>query len=168
MADDPYTAVVDGLWALLESKECFTDLVRVSNRIKFTGTDRSPIKREVGEGDLIEVRVLPVTCTPHPERTSSGESEDVTFEIQVSTGDQRIDAGVFPIHWAIKKALVDVHAYLRTNVTFGDDDNQIVNSVEVESGRFGVSQADLNRGIKGWSAIHSIRVKLWHANAWLA
>ena len=165
-AADPYTAVVDGLWALLESKDYFTDLVAVSNRIKFTGSDRSPIKREVGEGDLIEVRVLPVSCTPHPERTSNGETEDVTFEIQVSTGDQRIDAGVFPIHWAIKRALVDVHAYLKTNVTFGG--NNVVNSVEVEAGRFGVSQADLNRGIKGWSAIHSITVKLWHANAWLA
>jgi len=64
--------------------------------------------------------------------------------------------------------LVDVHAYLKENVIFGDDDNNVVNSVEVEAGRFGVSQADLNRKIKGWSAIHSITVKLWHANAWLA
>lgn len=165
MADDPYTAAVEGLWALLESKEYFTDLVGESNRIKFTGANRAPVKAVAGEGDLIEVRILPASSEPHAERTSSGESEHVTFEIQVATGDQRIDARIFPVHWAITRALNDVSAYLIANVTFSG--NSVVMDAEVESGRFGVSQADLNRGIKGWSAIHSIRVKLWHANAWL-
>ena len=97
MVTDPFSLVYDRLWTLLEVHKGFTDLVRLKNRIKFSGTDRSPLKDEVLTADLPELRLICSRMTPHIQRTSSSGSVEMTFEVQVSTGDQRVTELLFPV-----------------------------------------------------------------------
>lgn len=151
--------VIEAFWALLEASEAFTDMVPVSNRIKFTGLDRDPIKRAVSTSDLPEVRVLPVSSLPHPWRTSCSHSDLCQYEVQIATGDQRVSEYLFPLKWIVFQSLWSMESYLRENVVY--ESANIVRLARPVSVRTGVSQADLNRGIRGWSAIWAAEVELW-------
>jgi hypothetical protein len=101
---DPITQVHDALWSLLEAHTPFTDTVRNSNRIKFTGASRSPDKDTHSSGDYPEVRIIPVGSSPHIQRTSSSSTLVKSFAIQVSSGDQRANI-LYDLEWEIYRAM---------------------------------------------------------------
>ncbi len=156
---DPYSTLIDALWMLLDESAEFCALVPPGNRIRFTGRDREPIKEEIGSGDLPEVRLSISSTAPHPFRTSSSHSDTVTVTLEVSSGDQRLDAYHLPLYWVVYKALANVEKRLRERVKW--EGQNIVRLAKPVSVSHGVSQADLNRGIIGWAAIWSLEVELW-------
>ena len=143
---EPLTQVYEALWSLLNASSEFSRLVKLQNRIAFTAAD------------LPEVRLIPTELTLHQGRTSSSTSVELTFELQVATGDQRLDVELFPLAWAIIKATSNWQATMAAltwqSVAF------VVQTLLSEA-QIGVSQADLNRGIKGWSSIWK-----WTALTW--
>lgn len=156
---DPYTLVHDGLWAVLEDNTDFTTLVPELNRIKFSGTNRSPIKDKITTADTPDVRISMKMLTIRESGTSNGEFDRVQFNIELATGDQRLTARAFPIVWAIRQAL------------FAGDD--ILNAIEfnaktswilcAEPGNvdFGIANDAENRGIVGWAAVASVEFQLF-------
>lgn len=167
---NPYDALLDGLWRLLEQSQEFCELVRPANRIRFDGDDRDPVKPQVGTADLPEVRIVLVSGVSGPTRNTSANAETVTLQIQVSSGDQRFSgpggAEHTRLRWIIYRAMTEADASLRASVQFNDF--QCVQRVEAKQIQDGVSQSDLNRGIKGWSALWSIEVIMWYPRTWFA
>lgn len=157
---NPYDAVVRGLWQMLEANADFCALVQPGNRIKFLGEEgRDPIKVEVGSADFPEVRIVETTNTPHPHKTSSAHRDTVSYEIQVSTGDQRLDEYHNALRWIVFQVMANMEKWLRKHVTF--DGANIVQEARPVSCRSGYAEVDLNRGVKGWAAIWSVEIGIW-------
>ena len=106
-ARDPISLVYDALWEMLESREALRSMIRLASRIRYTGRDRSPEKSVVNTADLPELRLYPAGTIPHVQRTSNSSSLLKAFEVQVSTGDIRVDAALFPIEFEVLRAFTD-------------------------------------------------------------
>ena len=158
MSSDPFSLVHNALWTLLERHKGFTDLVKSGNRIKFTGANRAPIKDPILTADLPEVRVTPVGGASQVQMTSSSTKVIKKWSVQVSTGDQRVDAVMFPVEWEILRALND---YVSTLTALQWNSKPFVKLCRVTDISEGVSQQDLNRGIKGWSVVWACEVQMW-------
>jgi len=165
--DNPYQPVVDALWAILEAYPEFVAAVRPGNRVKFcgTGASRSPIKTEISTADLPEVRIVLTGSRPGSHASSSGYEETVTFEVQVSSGDQRLDAGHLDLRWMVFQAMFNLESRLRDLVVWSGD--KIVKTAKATGTRDGFAQADLNRGIVGWTALWACEVGIWFQRAML-
>ena len=156
---NPYDALLETFWQVLESDTDFCSVVPSGNRIKFMGADREPVKRDISEADIPEVRVIVTGSAPHPKRTSSSHSDTVTLEIQVSSGDQRFSAMHNPLRWILFRALRNIEDELRRRCFWnGENPVKLAKPTQV---RDGVSQSDLDRGIKGWSAMWTCEIELW-------
>lgn len=163
MATDPYTLVHDGLWAVLEANTDFTTLVPELNRIKFSGTNRSPIKDKIATADTPDVRISMRVLTIREGGASNGEFDRVQFNIELATGDQRLTARAFPIVWAIRQALFAGDATLAA-IEFNSKTNWI-SCAQPGNVDFGIANDAENRGIVGWAAIASVEIQLFFSKA---
>lgn len=159
---DPFTLVYDALWELLEAHEGFTDLVRLRNRVKFSGADRSPIKETISPADVPEVRLVCVGGTPHIQRTSGSSSCTKVFEVQLASGDQRYDESLFPVEWEIYKALSKWQITLQGLLWRGKPFVKLVRPV---GSSIGVSVLDMSRGIGGWTSVWAVEAEMWFTTA---
>lgn len=159
--DDPLTIVYNALWDLLEDDADFTSLVSVNNRIKFVD-DESPMKNQAITADYPEVRIVSVGTRPHLLRTSSGSSMVKQFAIQVLTGDQRLDAKLFPLEWTIYKVMNrGIPALLE--LTY--DGRKFIKNLKATTVSDSFMYAQLNPHIKGWTSIWSCEVEIWFRNS---
>lgn len=156
--NDPFTLVYNALWSVMENWPPFVGMVRVGNRIKFSGELREIIKEEVSTQDLPEVRLITMDAVPHLQRTSNSTSTLMALMWQVSTGDQRFDAMLFPLKWEMLRAMSGWEAVLGV-LTWND--KVFAKLYRPQTAADGELQADLKRGIKGWSIIWSCTVELW-------
>jgi hypothetical protein len=163
---DPLSQVYDGMWAMLRAHQGFNDLVRVGNQINFSGDARNPLKAEITDTDLPEVRIIPAAANEsHLQVTSNTGHLTQRFEVQVSTGDQRVDtkdeaginSAVYPVVWEILRAMSGWSAVLRA-LTWGE--RTFVTLAKPTALSIAVDQSDLNRGIIGWSAKWTYEVQL--------
>lgn len=160
MPVDPFTEGYTALWALLENHAGFTGLVRAGNRVKFTGNKRDPVKQEVQEADLPEVRLVPAGSVIHLWHTSNGSSAVQHYSAQLATGDLRLDAALFPVKWEIVKALSKSDpAHYVNGYWLGLAHVKKVGPVH-ESTQ-GILDAELNRGKPGWAEVLRISVEHW-------
>ena len=155
---DPIVQIYYALWDLLEAHQPLANLVKIGNRIKMSGDKRDAMKKEVGESDLPELRLLPVSSTPHTQRTSNTSSIIKRFRIEISTGDQRVDMGLFIIEWEIFRALANWAPTLQALTWEG---KKYVVLARPTAEKDGFSQKDLARGIKSWSSVWECEIELW-------
>lgn len=102
---DPFTLVYDGLWELIEKHGPLNDLVSLGNRIKRTQSNR-PLKRRKQDADLPEIDIMPGGNDEFNAFGASGASDATqTYLIQVATGRQRVDSGVFRVKWELLRAM---------------------------------------------------------------
>lgn len=167
-SSDPFSLVYRALWSMLESHTGFTGLVRTGNRIKFSGAGRDPMKSEILSADLPEVRIVPAGGPPMLMRTSSSGSVVKRFQIQIATGEQRTDQteSLFAVEWEIIKAMHGWEAVLGAlEITIGEGESAVdvafVKRCTAGEISEGVTDTDLNRGIRGWSAVWSCEVEMW-------
>jgi hypothetical protein len=156
-AENPFIQVYDALWDLLESHKDWAELgIPIGSRIKYRGVRRSPQKSEISTADLPEIAIVPLTTTPHVQRSSSSMMVIKRFGVQYVTGEQRIDT-LFAIEFETHRAMShwpDVlkvltwkshpfcHFFRQTDVTDGMDQQQAM------------------RGIAGWVAIWACEVHM--------
>lgn len=159
---DPFTKVYAAIWGLLEKNADFCKLVDVGNRIRLDGDDRRPNKREVSTRDLPEVRIVPTQLVPHAQRTSNSSTCELRLEVQVSTGDWRVHEQLFPLEWAIYRALVNWELELKSLTWNNRPFVQVAQSLGVNVGR---SESDIERGIQGWAGVWACMVDLWFNTA---
>lgn len=166
---DPLTLVYDEVWAYLETKSAFTTLVRASNRIKFSGGSRTPQKDKVSTFDLPEIRLIPVAMSFEDIRNSSSTSFFTqTLEFSIATGDQRLTENdmIFETQFTLIRCLVDVNAALK--LLTWPTTQRFIGNVQVQGSQIGTSEADLNRGIKGWSSLVQLEIEYYFQTSDLA
>ncbi len=159
---DPYSKVIDGLWQLLEAKKGFIEAFRPANRIKYTETSRDPVKEQISDTDTPEIRIIVARSSPNEQRSSNTTFDLATFEIQVTSGDQRLDYRHLPLKWLIFRAMVNAPAALATLTWNGKAFVLLPQAATVDEG---VAERDLMRGIIGWTAIWAINVQMQFATA---
>jgi hypothetical protein len=85
----------------------------------------------------------------------------VRFEIHVSTGDQRLDHLHLPLKWGMLRALEKARStWTQVNAGLKFEGKNFVTDARVTGITEGVSNYDLNRGIKGWAAIWALEVQM--------
>jgi hypothetical protein len=143
---------------MLEARADFVGLVREGNRIRFdSSSDRSPIKGNVSTADLPEVILTSVGGTLNLIDTSSTSKVTRIYQFIISTGDLRLSEYLLPVEWAIFRAM----ANWRTELTALEwNGRRFVKHLRVTTGSEGESNPELNRGIKGWSALWTIEVDM--------
>ncbi len=157
MADDPFTQTLDKIWDLLESHTGFTDLVRLGNRIKVSGTNPDPYKPRPQSADLPEVRVEPEGGKVELFATSSSSRATQDYAVSLVTGDVRVNKQLFPLKWEMMKALSKSGDNLGLS---------FVTKVRVREVGESVGQED-HRVKRAWSGKWIISVEMWFANSQL-
>ncbi len=165
MSVDPFSLVYERLWEVLESHAPFRRAVREGNRVKLSGRDRGPLKKEVAPADLPEVRIIANSITLGLNNTSSSSRMTVVYEVGIATGDQRLTASVFPVLWETIRAMSQEELTTRLAELEWDGTAGFVKRVTVGPAAIGVTDRDLNRGVAGWSSLLSIETDLWFARS---
>ena len=96
---NPIKKLYDALWEMLDDSTELKELVKPGNQLKWM--ENHTWKDQILDADLPEIQIVPVTVTPHLQRTSNMSSMLEQFAIRVATGDQRIDKNLFDIRWAV-------------------------------------------------------------------
>ena len=155
---DPMSKVYDALWTMLENHSGFAGKVKIGNRIKYSGENRDPEKQEILDGDLPEVRIIPVSGDPHLQRTSNSSSFIKMFELQITTGDPRVDAAALPVEWEVYKGFSTWEVAVKA-ITWHE--MHPVNLCRLISVAEGASEKILARGHLGWAALIRFEVHFW-------
>jgi len=156
--ENPFNMVLQALWAMLLAHPAFVRDVKENNRIRFDDpSNRDPLKDAVQAGDLPEVAIGTTAATANIMETSSTSMCKRTYTIMVSSGDLRYTEILGRVEWYIwcamagwKKSVASLQWRKKTFV-------KVVNVASVASG---LSDAERNRNIKGWSAVWSITVEM--------
>jgi hypothetical protein len=165
MSADPFSPVYIALWQMLEEHKPLAAMVKVGNRIRFAGPDRSPLKAEIQTADLPELRVVPAGGSTLTERTSSSGTCSKRFVIQVATGEQRIDVdlGLYRIEWEVLRAMHGWKTRLAALSWNGHAGYVIL--CRLAELTEGVQYQEDNRGIKGWIGLWACEVQMAFATA---
>lgn len=156
---DPYTLVTRRLWQVFDAIPEFSSAVKRGNRISSLG-DRDPIKDEVMDGDLPEARIVPVGNSPIAKATTTSVFDVKTFELQISSGSQALDERHYPLQWAVFRAMAKERRSLDQLKELTWRGQPFVIRCQPAAWREGVSEIDLNRGIKGWAGIYAVEVEM--------
>ena len=153
---NPISQVQSALWTLLEDNSDFTTLVPVGNRLKFDGTDPAPEKDEVSRGDLPEVRVRPVKWKGMMQHTSNSSFAELVFAVEIATGDRGV-LSMFDTVFAVWRAL---HAWQATLGVLEWNSKTFVHGCRTLDADLDLDNKELNRRVRGWSAVWLGRIKM--------
>ena len=157
---DPFTQTMDSLWTLLEAQALFTTHVGAGNRIKLQSTtDEDPLRRMNSTTDQPLVLIAP-SGGQEDEQNHSFDARMIVqrYEIQVGTGQARTHKKLFPIKWAILKAVLGAKGNLTTA-----SDNPFVRGMAVTSGwqdRYDNAVAGMETAT-GWVHFLTVEVRMW-------
>lgn len=157
MAIDPFSQVYDALWDLMERHTPFAKLVKPANRIKYSGR-RQPEKQSIADSDYPQVRILPAGSEVHHERTSSSGSIIKRFEVQIATGDRRVDERVFPLQWEIIRAM---HGWQTVLNALTWEEVAFVTSARLLDLQDGLTLDESQERIIGWAAVWACEVLMF-------
>ena len=160
--ENPFNLVYTAMWDMIASNENLTNLVREGNRIRFDVTQNSnPLKKNVADGDLIEVILAPVGFGDiMMQRTSNSTSIVKRFAWLISTGDMRVHKRLHVVEWAI---IVGMLGWKERLAALQWKDKNFVKRADIIEGSEGESDPDRNRGIKGWSAVMTTEIEMHFA-----
>lgn len=152
---DPYTTIYRMLWDLVENHKPLARLVKVENRLRFD-QERDPVKTVIAEEDLPELRLMPQGSVSGFQITSSSTKIVQTLQWGVATGDLRLDFLSYPVVWELLRAMSKWSA-IRKNYTWNT--KVFIIRVWPVDHQVGMLDADMNRGIKGWSTLLTMNVE---------
>lgn len=157
VANNPFTQVYNALWTLVNAHPDIGDKFKTGNRITFGTDDREPFKRTIAASDVPE---LVLTQDGGPiEMYSTSSTTKVTRDYSwlVSTGDFRINHFLNDVEWMLFVA----HLGWKTHLTsLQYNSNSFVKRCEIIDIRSGISDAQRNRGLNGWSTVWKVRVEM--------
>ena len=161
--DNPFTLVYNALWELLECNEHFKKLVRAGNMIRFAGKEADNaiakviLKTANANADVPEVRILPRGTVPHIQRTSTSSFLTTKLEIQISSGSYKLDEVLFPVQWAVYRAM---STWQNVVMQLKWKDRNFVHLVRPLSSNDMAMDVDVMRGIPGWTALWSCEITM--------
>ncbi len=165
MSSNPLELVYDTIWEQLEDNEVLCSLVKEGNRLKFSGIDTvDPIKHEISEEDLPELRLIVPSTDIHLNATSSSSRITKVFEIGVATGELLFTGSraVLAVEWEVIKSMSNWQAILKL-LTWND--KTFITNTQLLTTNIGTTDIDLVRGINGWTALMTIQVDMWFSSS---
>lgn len=157
---NPFSIVYDALWGLVSNHKPLAELVHIENRIRFDDKrDRSPLKDEISERDLPELRLISQGASLQLERTTNTTTLVQTYQFGVSTGEQRFDS-LYDVNWELIRALSKWQTEIM-ELTWNS--KPFILRLNPTDFATGVVDVDLNRGIKGWSSLWTVLVEMHFA-----
>jgi hypothetical protein len=155
MAVNPLSLIHDAVWAAVSVDTELNGLIKAGNRIKLD--ERASIKNQVQDADLPELILIPRSGVGNLTSTSSSVSFELTFDWLLSTGDLRVNYRLYPVLWSLYRAM---SKYQRVAGAALYNDKKFITGVAFSSVNIGESDAERNRGIKGFSSVFSFVVKM--------
>lgn len=158
MIINPFNKVYSSIWDLLNSEAAFTDLVAVSNCVRFDSeTDRAPIKENVQTSDLPEVVLQVAEILTNLRATSSSSRFVMNFDLICNAGDYRLNEVAANLNWVTVCCLA---RWCETITALTWHGAPFVTNVSLDNAKIGESDPRRNRGIRGWVTIWRIAVEL--------
>lgn len=160
MALDPLTQIHNAIWTTLEASADFKDLVPEGNRFKL---DADAMKRGAMDGTPKSSVKPCLIVYPDLGRSrvihSSGTELAVVWNFDVRFADERVTEHLFPVAWAIYRAMSASSVYgstLRSAVTFSG-----ASVVACELTQFNSQWGPLGAGAtNGWRTVWAYEVTL--------
>jgi len=157
-AVNPFTPILDQLWAILEADAKFTARVLSGSRIKFTV--QNPRKTgALQPGECPEVVIEPGNDTQDWAVATSSMEVNQTFVITVLTNDMRpaytdsdsgLLTGAFELEWIIARALMAAGDTLGISYVTRA---RVTTALKLDTSKE-------NRGHEGWAALITVSVRL--------
>ena len=153
---DPFTETLLAIWALLEAKTSFTDLVAERNRVKLNLGSDKPEGTEFTTADFPRVTIEPYgNINVNMSKSSSDASFVQRYRISAYDGDKRPTKNYFPLKWVIFRILAgtdgDLGLEYVKNVTFSDMGDD-------------VGEDTIH---PGWYSMFDIDVEMWFGRDWM-
>lgn len=155
---NPFSLVYSALWDLATRSPAVAALVREGNRIRFDDeSNRGPLKGTIAPADTPELALMVRSLSANLRATSSTSSCVRQYAWMVSTNDLRYTQLLSPLEWALFCAMDGWPTALGA---LRWADKAFVKRVQLSGGSTGLSDAEQNRGIRGWSAVWSVDVEM--------
>lgn len=150
---DPYSKTLDVLWAALHAKPEWTALVKPANEIAFMGEMRSPIKENAQTSDYPMAAFRITSSLANSVADSATRTDLVTFQLVLSSGDQRLDAIYLPLRWAAFLALAPVATTEAMKLS-----HYFVKRCRLMGAQDGKVDPEIGGPVKGWSGLWNVEV----------
>jgi hypothetical protein len=180
---DPFTQVYEALWGLLEAHPGFVGLVKVGNRIKYSGdSERQVDKPQALSADLPQVRLVPAGGAVEVGPSSTSGCRIVEqLDVEVWSGDRRLQVALYPVKWEVLKALAgardnlglafvtklrmgDAREALRAGPDWGDPRT----ALKADPAWLGHRGRHGGGGVTGWVLVLRVSVEMWFSAAEIA
>ena len=145
------------MWDALEGHTSFASLVDEANRIKLEGY--SPFKKTIVEQSVPEVALLPAGKRIFEENDCSGCSTIQVIHLTIASGVQR-SKDVLDVQWAVEQALYEALNGSSSLYDLEWESEKVIKDITLQPWEEGLSYDELNRSLKGWSAILPMEVKI--------
>ena len=152
--DSPFHIMLERFWEVFNANEFFQTYIREGNKIKFD--NELGLKERISNGDLIEIVLIPQGQTQREIGNSRQFDLIQHYAFYISTGTKNPD-WMMACEWQLFRVLETFMANAGA-CTFND--KQFGINLQIDSTAEGLSNADLNRGIEGWTASWKFNVHL--------
>lgn len=155
---DPFTTVWRSIWDYAVGWDGLQQYIKKGNFVSFADNIKFPLKQVVQDGDLPELILIPAGFASNLHNTSSSQMITRNYQWAISTGDLRI-WNTMPIQFELLRAMTAWKLQLNgNNITWRD--KSFVKRMNITAATEGQSDAERNRGIKGWSALVNLEVEM--------
>ena len=154
--DDPFSLVYKSIWDCVNGNEHVTSLVKPKNKIRLD-LEQHPIKPNVSDSDLPEILLIPDGASVNIRATSSGTKVTRRFAWVITTGQTLLCERILPVEFALIRAM---KSWPDTIAQATWNNKRFITRVDLGEVAEGESDAERNRGIRGWSALMNIQVEM--------
>ncbi len=150
-SDNPFGLLYNAIWAALISEHEFARRVTPGNRERFDlSDDPDPRPDVLPDGAAPAVSVLPASSLANLTASSTSAHVTQNFVVSCESNDLRLGVDVFPLKWAILRAMAIAGA---TNLGL-----DFVKKITILDSVEGIADNE-RRGREGWAAITTISVE---------
>lgn len=109
MSTDPFTQVYQELWNVLDGCVELNQIVQLHNRVRCDGA--LPVAPQAGllPSDLPRLSLVPTGGRVDLATSMNGVAVQQQFDLDMQTGDERIQEVLFPLKWILCGCLLQAH-----------------------------------------------------------
>lgn len=150
---DPFTMIYTTLWDLINANDRLMELIRLRNRIDYSGDYRNPEKDTLSSADLPELRLVPSGGAAHLRRTTHSTSITRRFAFQLHSGSRRLHKMLFPIEWELFCCLAQWPEYIGKLLWNGEKFAVRMSTIDITEEMFRPTPEGGGSQLGGWLTV---------------
>jgi hypothetical protein len=155
---DPFTQVHRAIAKAILADARVAEQVKANNVVTWDNT-RGPIKERLTTADLPELQLRAGTLAVNLGSKSCGTELTRAYSLVLNTGEQQLSVNLYPLEWALIGVAYRLKfEYLLSGLLYKK--RSFVTDCNIVSAEAGLSSADDNRGITGWTALWTLEVQM--------